>query len=370
MAHATNALIMKEQNKKIILGTIFEKEASRAEIAKEIGLTKAAVSFLVDELISEGLIYESTLDDYKGVGRKPISLKIASNSYYSVGINITRKHCKIGIINMAGEVLCSDGFDSKDKEPLQIINKIIKVVEKQLSSFDLKREHFIGVGITLPGPIDYKNNKILTPPNFDKWHNFDLNILADAFNMPVYVENISNGYSICEKYFGDCIGRKNYITVLVDEGIGSGIVTNGHIYRGHKGLGNEFGHITINYQGKKCSCGNVGCLERYASIPEILSDTKYSAWREVIDNCDADLIEKEAEYLSLGLTTVINLFDLKTVVLGGDIAYKGELLAEKIAKKLKERAITKTDVEVIPSRLQDNVLIAGTIAINRFLREI
>ncbi len=367
MTKATNSLVMKKRNQKMILNLIRSEDVSRAQIAAKTGLTKAAVTLLTEELINLGIITESE-SDYCGVGRRPIILKLVSDRFYAIGVNITRRHCSLGIIDLEGNVLKEDSFNIKSLSPSEVVEKIVFDINKIVKDLKIKRSSLLGVGISTPGPIDYKTSTILSPPNFEKWHGFNLNVLGQKLGLTIQAENIANAFAISEKYFGNQKTNDNFITVLVDEGVGSGIITEDKIHRGGNGLGNELGHISIDFDGRPCSCGNVGCLERYASIPALLSGTNFSSWKEVIDqNCES-IIEKEIKYLSSALISVINLFDLKTVILGGDLTYNGKFFAEKLYENLKDRNITKSKLSVLPSSLENKVVIAGTLMIDRFFK--
>ena len=366
MKHATNALLMKEQNKKLILRTIYESPCSRAALAKATGLTKAAITVLIDELLAEGLVLECGAQQ-SAIGRRPILLKIAENSLYAVGVNISRRHCELGILDLSGKVLIKKRFATHTMTPREVLSQIAETVKADIKELNIDSSLIRGVGVTTPGPVDYRAKRILTPPRFTAWHNVDLTVLSEQLHMPCYVENVSTAYAIGERHFGCCVGKNHYISLLVNDGVGGGIF-NEAMYRGKQGLGNEIGHMSIDYQGKKCTCGNRGCLECYASIPNILEGTSFSSWQEVMDLDAHELIEKEAEYLSVALLSVINLFDLQTVVLGGDLVYKGEALAAKIAKKLADKVITKQEVEVLVSRMDSAVLSAGSLVVEHFFK--
>ena len=360
-----NLSTMKEKNRKIVLSTIYDKQCSRVEVSRLTGLTKAAVSFIVEDLINEGMVYESE-SDYVGVGRKPITLKVFGGKFYSCGINITRKICEVGFIDLFGNKVCGEVFPCEGGEPNEVVQQIIDIINRQIDDNQIKIENIIGIGIAVPGPVDYINKKILNPPNFEKWHNFELGIFEKKFNKPVFVENIANAYSIYEKCFGDCTEVDNFITILVNEGIGSGILLNGRIHRGCHGLGNEIGHITIDFNGKKCSCGNIGCLEKYASIPEILLNTRYSSWKEVVDAGDDEILEKEAMYLSSAIASVINLFDLRVLVFAGDIAYCSDKVFSKILKHLENKVVTNSKIEIKASKINNGIIMAGAMVVYDF----
>ena len=358
MKKATNAALMKERNKKLILHIISKKECSRADISRITGLTKAAVTIIIDELIADGYIEEYT-SDYTGVGRKPIFLKLQADAAYAVGINITRKKYEVGIINLNGDIIESAEFNITN--PDAAIEQITKTIDKQIAGSGIDSKKILGIGITTPGPVNYKENTILNPPNFDQWHNLKLDFLPS-----IHLENISNAAALTEKYYGSCIDTENYIMFIVDEGIGSGIIADNKIYRGNSGRGNEAGHISIDFNGKPCECGNVGCLEKYASVPAILTDTKYSSWKEVIDCNDMKIIQKEADYLSYAITTIINLFDISTILLSGDISYKGDIISDEIKKKVLVSSINKNEINIIPAKQKSGILIAACTIIDDF----
>lgn len=366
MKHATNALLMKEQNKKLILRTIYENPCSRAALAKATGLTKAAITVLIDELLAEGLVYECGAQQ-SAIGRRPILLKIAGDSLYAIGVNISRRHCELGILNLSGKVLTKKRFATHTMTPREVLSQIAETVKADIAALQIDPALIRGVGVTTPGPVDYRAKKILTPPRFTAWHNVDLTVLSEQLHMPCYVENVATAYAIGERHFGCCVGKNHYISLLVNDGVGAGVF-NEAMYRGNRGLGNEIGHISIDYQGKKCTCGNRGCLECYASIPNILEESAFSSWQEAMDFGAPDLVEKEAEYLSVALLSAINLFDLQTVVLGGDLVYKGEALAAAVSQKLKDKVITKQEVEVLLSRMDSAVLAAGSLVVEHFFK--
>lgn len=365
---ATNSELMKENNKKLVLRLIMNGQYSRANIAKITGLTKAAVSIITEDLISRGIVLESE-SDYSGVGRRPTILSINKDRFFAIGVNIARKGYQVGIHNLFGDVLISENKSSSGMSPTQILDDIYDIINSQVSSVQIPFSDILGIGITTPGPVYYKDLKILTPPGFDDWHYFDLGYFQNKSKhiSNVRLENVSNAHALYEKYYGKCKDISNYMTVFVDrDGIGAGIVINDAIYRGASGLGSEFGHISININGKRCKCGNFGCLECYASSSEIISDTQYSSWQQAVDAGDENIILQQSEYLSSALISAANLLDIDTIVISGDMAYKGEYLCQLIEKNVNLRTISKKKLPVIHSSQCDSVPVAGSIIIDGF----
>ena len=133
----------------------------------------------------------------------------------------------------------------------------------------------MGLGITAPGPLDSGKGTILNPPNFKKWKNTAIvSELKKTFDFDIMLENNASALAVAEKNYGAARGFSDFILLVVDTGVGAGIITDGSLYKGSNSLGAELGHTSIIYNGKKCDCGNNGCLEVYASVPAILEEAQ------------------------------------------------------------------------------------------------
>ena len=251
---------MKEKNKRLILDLIRRNEFSRTDIAKATRLTKAAVTIIVDDLIREGIVIESK-SEQKGVGRRPVILELNSGYMTAIGINITRSYAELGIVDISGRVICEERFSVSPKP--QAVEKIISGIDKMIRKNQIQYENIFGIGVTAPGPVDVANTTILNPPNFDEWHYENIGLrLKDVLERKVYLENISGGLALYEKYFGIAKNMDNFLVLVVDDGVGSGIMTSGQLLRN----ASELGHTSIAFNGIKCECGNYGCVEKYADL--------------------------------------------------------------------------------------------------------
>ena len=361
MVKATNASSMKEKNKRLILNLIRQNNFSRAEIAKETNLTKAAVTIIMEDLINDGLVLESKAE-YTGLGRRPIILKLNPKAMMAVGLNLTRNYAEMGIVNIEGKIICEKKFDVYPKS--KAIEEIEENIGKMITENNIADDSIYGIGITAPGLVDIQNTTILNPPNFNEWHYENIGLrLKDISDKNVYLENISGGITLCEKYFGIAKKMKNFLVLIVDDGIGSGIMTSGCLFR----KASELGHTSIAFDGIKCECGNFGCVEKYASIPAILKGTNYKSWQEVIDSNDEKVIEKEAEYLSCAIINAANLFSVENVILEGGINYNPHKIINLIEEKLKRNRIVKKTPKVLSgSSYRGSVCAAVSVFDNYF----
>lgn len=360
MKQGTNAAIMRKRNEKTILSLINSRPISRAEIAKITGLTRAAVTIIIDELISRGYILEEPTKQAT-VGRQPILLSFNGERIYSVGINIRRTSFCVGISDLNGKVLVEERFPIVPPE--EFFNSIRGIVETQIKKAGIRQDKIYGIGVATPGPIDAPARKILNPPNFKLWHNVVVaDKLEESLGLPVYHENVSNASALAEMYYGTAKESRNFMTLLVDEGIGSGIVLNHQLFEGI----NELGHASICFDGVICECGNRGCLEKYASIPMILAGTGYESWKEAVDAGEHTLIEREAEYLSTAITTANNLFDLDKLILCGELCYCPERLKNLISDTVNRRRLHNKMLQICVGQVNSKALVAAALVTHEF----
>lgn len=363
MAEATNSAMMRRKNEKIILSLINKEPISRAEIAKQTGLTKAAVTIIVDDLKKREIVIEEKVNS-PSVGRNPLMLKLNGDSVYMIGINIRRTSISVGITNLCGNVIAEDILPAL--YPDTAFSKIKEMIEKQIKQANIEKSKIYKVSAVTPGPVDIKSGKILNPPNFKEWH--DCCVIAEMkkiFDCDVIFENVASAVATAEKYFGSAKKNDSFIAIQVDEGIGSGIFIDGKLLNGSC----EIGHVSIKYDGEKCECGNRGCLEKYAAVPNILKNTAYKSWQECVDCGDDILLQKEAEYLGTAIITAGNIFNVDKTVLCGDLSYKSQKLLNYITENINGNMLVNRNFDVCEGTVKSKTLIAASVAIHSFFTE-
>lgn len=370
-----NAEYTKKYNRNLFLRLLRIESMSQADIARKMGLTRAAVSLITEELILDGLITQSEVSA-SGRGRPPVSLSLSPDAAFAVGIYLNRDGCNAGLIDICGNVHIKERVQlEKTSDKLSAIEAAVR---RLLKASETPIEKLSGIGISAPGPLDGENGVILNPPRFDLWHNMSIcSELRTRLGIPVYLEN--NASSLAQFHYGknELCGSENFLLLLVDSGVGSGIISGGKLLKGVGYFTSEIGHTSINYSGKRCVCGNIGCLEAYASIPALLADTPFKNWKELIDNHAEnqkafDLINLELNYLATGIMNASNIISIDTIVLAGDIAYGAGYTAPILEEKLRERSLRRDllPIRVIPAISDEDtsVLSAADIAFNRFLQ--
>lgn len=339
MKRARNADYTKEYNRKEVLRLLRRTPMSRAELARATGLTRAATSLIADELLQDGIVTELPPRAVSGArGRLATPLCLVPECYYTLGVQLNRCDCVVGLCDFSGDLLKQKQLELEHADPAAMIEALKEMC------YGVDTSRILGIGICAPGPVDAHKGQILNPPRFDRWHGVCLaSLLSDALQMPAYLENDACALALHQLEVGK---SQNFLLLLVDSGVGSGIVTRGKLLGGAGNFSCELGHTSICYDGKVCACGNRGCLEAYAAIPHLLAGTSYQSWQQLIDHLDTDseaqaLFHQEAEYLSAGIINLLNLIQLDTVYLAGDICYGFSKLAPILQQKIHTRALAR-----------------------------
>lgn len=382
--NGTNSSHMKFLNRQVILNIISKNPISRAELARMTGLTRAAISLLVDEFVNEGIVTEigTTIAKF---GRKPVLLDIKPDCYYSIGLDLSRSGCNCGIVDMKGKVKIKREILLTDKDLNNSIKAICEGIRKVISDSSIAEEKILGIGVSCPGPLDILNGIILNPPNFNLWHGINIaHLLNEKLHLKVFLENNSIALALAEKNFGRGTKYSNFFLMVVGTGIGAGIIINNKPYRGARGFGGEIGHTSIDINGKVCNCGNIGCVEIYASIPAImkearLTDSNLKEWEDVVDRAEAGveicrkIINNEARYLSSGIVNAMNILDLDAVILTGKIRYKPKMLINKIKEYVDSFSITRDiqKIDVLTSSIEKDIesISSAGIVIDHFFNQ-
>jgi predicted NBD/HSP70 family sugar kinase len=348
---------MKQFNRRTVVNLIRDESVSRADLARKTGLTRAGISNIIDDLIESEIIIESGVQNAAN-GRKPMHLKLNSEQLYCIGVSIRYGVCFAGIADIDGNIVVEESLDfSNLKDTDEGISLICNSIKRMVADH-VTTQKILGVGITSPGPVDIYTGRILNPPKLPKWRNVPIvSRLNECFDYKIILEKDSVSSAISLKNYGCGKDHRNFFYVeVVRDGVGSVIVLNNDVYRGNSGFAGEFGHLSIELNGRPCSCGNSGCLERYASFNAITEDLRedypeVKTWKEIVDGAESDdrlaqTVRNEARYLGTGIVSVINLLDLDAVIIGGDVVSDSRMLLDEISHYVNNHMLTRNSKQV------------------------
>lgn len=377
-----NAGYIKEYNRKQVLGLLRSGSLSRAELARRTGLTRAAISVIAEELLADGLVEERAERSVSASkGRSPTPLVLSSSGVYAVGTYLCRDGCRMGLVNLRGEVSCQRALTPEEiRQPETALERIAFLVRDILNDSGVPSERLLGLGLSCPGPVDAGAGRLLDPPGFEAWHHVPIaDILVQKTGFNVRIENNAYSLALSEKSYGNARDLEDYMLLLVDTGIGSGLISQGRLFAGAHGFSGEIGHTSIRFDGERCSCGNRGCFELYAAIPNLLRSfgLPYAAWGETVRRARkgepdaAAVLRREADILATGILNAATFLDIEAVLLDGDLLEAFDLLQKPIEETVNGIGLARSygRVRILSASGGDHhrVQAAANIQFNRFL---
>jgi glucokinase len=319
---------------------------------------------------------------------------------YIVGIDLGGTKILTARCDLRGQVMAQARQPTGAEEGLQaVMGRIFQTVETVMADCD--PAHLLGVGVGAPGPLDVYTGVLFEPPNLPGWTQVPVrellsNWLRERFGRPVRVEvgNDANAAALGEYRFGvgaERPGLRNMVYMTVSTGIGGGIINDGRLLLGWRGMAGEVGHMTVDVHGPRCNCGNIGCLETLAAGPAIrragvalVASGRAPLLSQLVsgepERVTAELVERAAKqddpdacalmarvghYLGVGVVNMIHLFNPELVCIGGGVSKAGDLIFLPLIETVDALALAsmRKGVAIVPARLGDQVGVLGAAAL-------
>jgi predicted NBD/HSP70 family sugar kinase len=369
---------IRDINRQIVLNYVRERSPiSRAEISSETALQRSTISLIVDELKSQGLVEE--IEGESTGGRPPMLLRLRAAGPIAVGVDLGTDRTIVATSDLSGRVLEREEFET-DPSWKQTTQQIIDCVKR----FIEKQKGIEGVGISLPGLVDQEAGNALFIPHF-KWRDWAVaDLVSSATGLPVKVDNDANAAALAELWLGRPEIRevRDFIMVLVEQGIGTGIVFDGQVYHGVAGAAGEFGHMTIGKGAPvACAAGSYECWEafasevatlaRYAQRPDNADSSNQISFSQLVDrgldgekDAQASLLET-ARYLGLGISNLLKGLSPEAVIVGGRIARAWPIIGEEIKNAVEKNSVCRglPSARIIASTLGENPNLMGALSL-------
>lgn len=262
-----------------------------------------------------------------------------------IGIDIGGTAVKYGLLTVRGEILKSGEFSTDGEKGIEnLLSNIYDVIDMYMGN------NVLGIAVSGTGQINGEIGEVIGGASIiPGWIGTNLvKILEEKYKIPAVLENDVNCAALGEKWKGAGAGEDDFLCLTIGTGIGGGIILNGNIYRGNSYVAGEFGHILVEKNGIKCSCGKTGCYEKYASTSALVrmveeKTGKKMNGKEIFelyhqgDNTIKEIINIWIEYLTDGLGVLIYVFNPKLVILGGGVTKQGEYLLQLIKSSLSKK---------------------------------
>jgi glucokinase-like ROK family protein len=382
--------LVREINLSLIMNELREAAPlSRATLAEITGLNKTTVSSLVQELIQHQYVHEVGYDT-SGLGRPAMLLELNPDAGCILSAEIGVDFISVIRTNFSAEVTWRRKIDIQDTGQPAMIERVLALLHEALGGDGASGANLLGLTLGVPGLVDYEAGSLLFAPNLD-WHNVPFGeILGQAFDTLIVVDNEANLAALGEHYFGAAQGYNDALYISVGVGLGGGIIRSGQVFRGKAGLAGEFGHMTAEPDGLPCKCGSNGCWETLVS-----QNALFRLAREAIENGEpsqlsnqtngdlsqltvallieaareGDLVARQAleqvgSHLGIGIASLINAFDPELVVFGGILSEAAEFLLPVVEEEIKQRTLVRrtSPTEVVVAHHGNDACVMGGVA--------
>lgn len=354
------------------------KQISRAQLAKITHISNTSVGKIVKELIEDNLVIE--VGKLKGVvGKSATLLEVNPKGSYVIGINIDLNSAQIAVVTLNGEVIEQRNIDCDMKQKAEnVLDQIAFNTLDIINRADPKVvEKIIAVGVSIPGPITWPDGEVLMVPQFH-WKNVKVRAyLEQKLDFAVYVDNDVRTVLLAESLFGSMKGYGNSVCLYIGSGVGSAVMINGEILRGHRNTLGEIGHITLDPHGAMCDCGRLGCLQTFICSSELEKQMQisiqeiYKAYHQG-DHSAIRMIKRARDYLGIAISNIISMYNPEAILLAGPMIQQFPDLVDGIEDVSNEYVWypLKDSFKIIQAKIGENsgAIGASALVLNEYLR--
>ena len=360
---------IRENNEATVLNAIIsQKEISRAELSVHTGLNKASMSSITKKLLEDELIHEDRIGDAARIGgRKPIMLTFNRKAALTISVDIAPNYVEGLIAYVDGKVLYEAEIKGIKVSAENALSHITELVEKLMQHSEETPHGIIGLCVAIHGLVDQE--EIVFTPNYTLQSDLKVQ-LEDVYPFYVHLENEANLAALGEYTFGS--SSDSVVSLSIHTGIGAGIVENGKLRTGKTGKAGEIGHSILYPDGRKCPCGNEGCLEQYAShqaiyseleqalgLPDVNSSLVIERYKKG-DPTVQKVLRTNAHYLSIAVNNLAVIYEPDLVVINSSIYWQIPELITILKGDLKGKF--SCDTRVISSSLKRKATLFGGVA--------
>jgi predicted NBD/HSP70 family sugar kinase len=363
---------VRAKNRKAIVDCLRRRgAAARIELSEQIGISPATVTIITSELLEDGVIREKQTEtgrDESARGRPRTRLELNPEAGFAVGIKISMHQASVSLTDLSGDILGAETIPVRANRdaPEWIADICMKQVQKIVSVSGIDPDLVLGLGIGVPGYVEYPSGLVRWAPVFSERDVPFREIVEERTGFRTFIDNDANMTALAEKWFG--IGRTfpTFLVVTVEHGVGMGLVINERLYRGSRGFGAEFGHTKIVVGGALCRCGQRGCIEAYASDyaiareanilgPSVATDDPIALearMRDLIAQADSgdpaviSVFERAGSMLGTGIANLVDILDPPVVVLSGARAHSAKAFYGALREAMEANTLPGTDTSV------------------------
>ncbi len=365
--------LLRDLNSSLLIELVREaRPISRADLARQSGLSPATVSNIVGRLIERGILVEVATAPANG-GRPPVLLDIDATGGYVIGIKLRGDGLTSVVCDLDAQVVASlELAVSLVGNPQTAIDAIVSETARALKLAAVPPTKVLGVGIGLSGVVDSRAG-VCRFSHLLQWRDVELvEPLRDELGLPVWVDHDMNALAVAEKWSGDALANRNFVTLSVGRGIGLGIVIDRVPYRGATGAAGELGHMVVAPDGPQCECGRRGCLEALVGEDAIRRRLGERLGRQVTreqlveltahgDEAAVELVQEAGQTLGLAVANMVTLLNPELLIICGEGTELGAAYLDPVVRAVREQTFADQGkhVEVKIQRWGDEAWAVG-----------
>lgn len=344
---------------------------SRADLARLAGVPRATIGTIVQNLLDAGLVEELEPDRDGKVGKPGRPLWFAPRAGLSVAVGFMPDRVRAALVNARGDRLAETSvrLETPKASEAELVKAVVAAVREVLP----RGNEVLGVGVVVPGVCDTENGEVIGSGQLPGAVGTGLSLqLSERLGLPVLLDNDARAQALGEKWFGDARGVPTFASVQTGDGLGVGLVLDGHVYRGEDGRVGELGHTSVVLDGAPCRCGLSGCWETVATLPWLRAQARATSLPGAAqittarlasssEPLAAALLARYVDHLAAGLANLVNLLGTSRLVLHGDVVGGGEPVRRAIEDATKARVLghLRDDVQLTFSALDADAALLG-----------
>lgn len=371
---------IQKMNRTLLLNMLLkEGVCSRVHLAELTQLKPATITNIINDFIEFRIVKEVGLLT-GSQGRRSIGISINNDDYGILAIRLSRKNFSVGVFNLSANAVEIKRVEiGTDRTPKDIFEEIVEMGKKIIAG--LSDRKIIAIGMAIPGPYSEKKGRIEIMTGFKGWNEIPIyQILKDTFQIPVFIEQDANAGALAQYWHtSENLTNKMLIYIAAGQGVGAGIVNNGELIKGTVGIAGEIGHMSIDYKGVRCSCGNYGCLEMYCSSIAFMKKVKEALrWEKTMSLQEAAELLKDGnqkvmdiyleccDMLAVGIVNIINSFNPAVIVIGDEMAHIApDIMLERVISDVRERVLPAIleDTDIKVSMVKNDSMLHGAAVV-------
>lgn len=346
---------------------------SRIDLSRLAQLAPASITKIVREMLEAHLVQETEIQEPGSRGRPAVGLMVETEAWHYLSLRISRGELNIALRDLSSKLVVEEALPLPLEDDQPFLQRIIEHIDAFFIRHQHRLERLTAIAITLPGIIDTENGVVLRMPFYEDVKDVRLGeTLASRTGVPVYLQHDISAWTMSEALFGASRGARDVIQVVIDHNVGAGVITDGRLLHAGSSSLVEIGHTQVDPYGKRCYCGNHGCLETIASVESVLelaqmrmaqsmSSLLHQQPLTVEWLCEAalrgdllaqDIIRGVGQHVGRILAIMVNLFNPQKILIGSPLNQAAEILFPAISACIHQQSLPAYSKHIVVEKTQ------------------